>query len=191
MEKSQWRKKMIANLQALTNQEREKVSKKLIAELLQSNLWKNAKSIGVTISRGFEWDTNPIIDAAWQEKKAVCVPKCEPKTRKMTFHQLTSYEQLEEAYFGLLEPIVDLTEKMHKDRIDLLLVPGVVFDRSGFRIGFGGGYYDRFLSDFPNMTVSLLHSMQLIERVPKEEFDIPVEHLITEEGIFSIAREGI
>ena len=68
--------------------------------------------------------------------------------------------------------------------IDLLIVPGIAFDSEGFRMGFGGGYYDRFLQSFKGNTVSLAFQEQIVSNLPKEDHDIPVEKIITDEGIF-------
>lgn len=154
----------------------------LLKHLTASDVWKKAETIGITVAQGFEWDTKPIIEAGWKENKTVAVPKCEPKEKRLTFYTLEEYDQLEVVYYNLLEPKPDASLKLTKQKIDVLIVPGLLFDKQGYRIGFGGGFYDRFLTDFPNTTVSLLHSSQLMEDLPKEEFDIPVQYLITENG---------
>ena len=73
-----------------------------------------------------------------------------------------------------------MTELVEKKNIDLIVVPGVVFDRQGYRIGFGGGYYDRYLSDFEGKRIALAFDEQVIEAVPRESHDLPVHILITE-----------
>src|SRR5699024_4104882 len=102
---------------------------------------------------------------------------------KLVFYKIDSFEQVEKQLHGLQEPISEETIAMEKSQIDLLVVPGLVFDKAGFRIGFGGGYYDRFLVDYPNETVSLLSQSQLVNEIPVEEFDKPVEYLIVENQI--------
>ena len=101
--------------------------------------------------------------------------------KKTHFYQLDDFGQLEESYFQLLEPKTGETEKIDKFAIELLVVPGLVYDRRGYRIGFGGGYYDRFLADFHNETVSLAHKCQIVDKIQNEPFDIPVKHLIVEQ----------
>ena len=109
---------------------------------------KIAANIGVTISRFPEVDTQPIIEAAWKWENKIAVPKCIRETKEMDFRLLTSFDELETVYMDLLEPIVEQTESMGKEEIDLQIVPGVVFSNEGYRIGFGGGYYDRYLKDY-------------------------------------------
>lgn len=183
MDKSQLRKQAIAFLNSLSKPEKKSIGDKLTNQLIHSDMWKNASSIGVTISQGLEWDTKAIIDAAWKANKQVSVPKCDPATKGLTFYRFTTYEQLEVVYYNLKEPNPAKSQSTKKSMIDLLIVPGLLFDESGYRIGFGGGYYDRFLTDFTNETVSLVSKAQLVEEIPMETFDLPVHHLITEDGI--------
>lgn len=153
-------------------------SEQMREQLFQTDIWKNATTIGVTVSRGNEINTYPIIERAWGEEKTVVVPKCHAKDFSMDFRKIDSYEQLEVVYFGLKEPIVEKTELITPEEIDLLIVPGLLFDEKGFRIGFGGGFYDRYLERYPGITVSLSHPVQLNNDIPKEPFDKPVDYLI-------------
>lgn len=125
-----------------------------------------------------EWDTVPIIEKAWEEGKRVAVPKCLPN-RKMSFYQLDHFNQLVKGMHDIPEPNPDQTIIIEKNNIDLLIVPGIVFSPNGYRIGFGGGYYDRFLADFRNETVSLASHHQMVDQLPIDSFDIPVQHIIT------------
>ena len=178
MDKQELRKSGILKVKQLTKDKKKLIEQSLTNQLVHSMLWKQAKTIGITMSQGFEWNTKTIIEQAWKENKTVCIPKCEPKEKKLTFYQFDTYNQLEVVYYNLLEPKPEREKLVNKAFIDLLIVPGVLFDRRGYRIGFGGGYYDRFLMDFPNDTVSLISAMQLVDKVPEESFDVPVQHLI-------------
>ncbi|MFB4166475.1 5-formyltetrahydrofolate cyclo-ligase [Virgibacillus sp. JSM 102003] len=182
MDKIELRKNAITMLKSVSEQERKNIEGKLTQNIVESNIWEQSDVVGITISNGFEWNTKPIIEAAWDEGKSICVPKCRPKERKLDFYRINTYEQLEVVYYNLLEPIPEVTQRVDKDMIDLLIVPGLLFDRSGFRIGFGGGYYDRFLSDFPNNRISLASNAQIVEGLPTEPYDIPVDKIITESG---------
>jgi 5-formyltetrahydrofolate cyclo-ligase len=98
----------------------------------------------------------------------------------MQFYEISSFDQLEIVYMQLHEPNPNKTNKVESENISYLIVPGVVFDLSGFRIGYGGGYYDRFLSNYDGPTISIAFDEQLIEIVPSENFDVPVQLLITD-----------
>lgn len=183
MDKKQLRKVAKEKLAGIPDDERKEINVKLVRNLTATDWWKEAVVIGVTVSGDLEWDTKPIIRQAWQEGKTVAVPKCIPETRKLDFYKLEDFNQLEESFFQLLEPIPEQTEKLEKHSIELLVVPGLLYDARGYRIGFGGGYYDRFLADFPNRSVSILHSGQLIDEIPNGPYDIPIQQLITEKGV--------
>lgn len=182
MDKKQLRDMTKEKLINLDENTRKEVHQKLVEHLFESDLWKNASTIGVTISAGFEWDTESIIERAWQDGKTIAVPKCVNKPRALHFYELTSFDELEVVYYGLREPNPEKARKVEKQEIDLLIVPGIVFDNRGYRVGFGGGFYDRYLVDFENETVSLFYSEQLIDEVPAESYDMAVKSLITEEG---------
>lgn len=180
--KKSLRTNAIKALKEFPREEKEKVEERFLKHLTASTLWKEAKTIGITVAQGFEWNTKPMIEAGWKDNKTVAVPKCAPKEKQLTFYQLNNYNQLEIVYYNLLEPKSEETLKVNKQEIDVLIVPGLLFDKQGYRIGFGGGFYDRFLTDFQNITISMLHSSQLLEGIPKETFDIPVQFLMTENG---------
>ena len=145
-------------------------------ELYKDPLWQSAHTIGITVSAPPEVDTYQIIRKAWDEGKRIVTPKCLPKDRLMD----------ESVYFGLLEPIESKTVRVDPEEIDLLIVPGMAFEKDGFRMGVGGGYYDRFLQAYQGNTLSLAFQEQIVDDLPKEAHDIPVAKIITNEGIFSV-----
>jgi len=184
LNKDELRKETIKKLKNIRSDRKTTIEKQLHLILFSSPAWVNSQTIGITISKEFEWNTRPIIEQAWELGKTVCVPKSYPKEKELVFYKLDSYEQLEPSYYQLLEPKITETEQINKKQMDLLIVPGILFDKDGYRIGFGGGYYDRYLADYPNETVSLLARAQLIEDLPVHSFDINVNQMITEEGFF-------
>ena len=99
----------------------------------------------------------------------------------MDFYLYTNKNELENVYLDLYEPKDHREKLIDKDFIDLIIVPGLLFDPKGYRVGYGGGYYDRYLVDYPNITVSLAMEEQLVQYVPFDEYDIPVDFIITED----------
>ncbi|QUW22249.1 5-formyltetrahydrofolate cyclo-ligase [Sporosarcina sp. Marseille-Q4063] len=183
MKKSIFRNEMIKQLKSMKIQMYKQRSLAIKKNLLNSPEFLNASVIGITISRFPEVDTRPIIEAAWKLGKKIAVPKCENKTREMDFRTINSYDNLETVYLDLQEPIIAETKSVEKDKIDLQIVPGVVYANNGYRIGFGGGYYDRYLMDFKGDAVSLAFEKQTGQMIPFEEHDIPVQKIFTENGI--------
>ena len=177
------RKAMMTAFQQIDENERVAISKKLQENLFDTELWRGAETIGVYLSMGSEWDTRAIVDKGLEDGKNVTVPKTIPDSKELIFYQLTDPTQTRIGNFGLEEPDIQLTTAVDKDAIDLLIVPGLVFTQNGYRVGFGGGYYDRYLANFIHTTVSLVHTNQFVETFPIESFDIPINYLITEQGI--------
>lgn len=177
------RKKMKASLNRMKHDEYNELSKQIANGLFDTDEWKNAEIIGITISRGKEIDTSYIIRKAWEVGKQIAIPKCLPKTKGMDFRIFSDYKELEIVYYGLQEPKVEETNSVLPNQIDLLIVPGLIYDERGYRIGFGGGYFDRYLSTYPNETITLAFDLQVVKEIPNEAFDLPVQKIITDKKV--------
>ncbi|MDT2045468.1 5-formyltetrahydrofolate cyclo-ligase [Priestia aryabhattai] len=190
MNKADMRRKMKQRLLNLSTAGTYHAKSMLIAKkLLDTTWWQEADVIAITISRGQEVDTKRLIEIAWSQGKTIAVPKCVSEKSEMIFRKITSFSQLEVVFFNLQEPIELQTEVIKKSEIDLILVPGVVFSSNGYRIGYGGGYYDRFLVGYEQMKVSLAFHEQIVQSVPVESHDIPVDAIITDEEIIHCAHK--
>jgi len=177
------RQQLKRNLAKLSKPAYEDLSYKIACRLYDDEDWKRAEVIGVTVSRFPEVDTFQIIRKAWEQRKQVVIPKCYPKEKKMVFHELSEFSQLESVFYGLLEPIEALTREVGPDQIDLLIVPGLAYTKEGFRLGFGGGYYDRYLKSFPGKAISLAFNCQIVPDIQIENHDIPVAKIITNDQV--------
>lgn len=173
-------------LSQITKQTYEDYSYTIACQLFKEQEWKQAQVVGVTVSKYPEVDTYQIIRKAWETGKQVVVPKCIPAEKKLVFRTITEFSQLECVFHGLLEPIEALTKAVKPGEIDLLIVPGLAYTREGCRIGFGGGYYDRYLPHFSGHTLSLAFPEQLIPHFPADEHDIPVQKIITVNEVIKI-----
>lgn len=180
MEKKEIRNAMIKNLNTITIENREQKSKQIIDRLINTDFWKSADIIATTIPMEHEINTKYLISACWDVKKSVVVPKCNHKTKEMQFYKINSFNDLEKGYFGLQEPIEMKCEKISKEEIDLVIVPGVAFTYNGERLGYGGGYYDRFLVGYNNYLAALAYDVQMIENIPIEKHDIKIPFIYTE-----------
>lgn len=179
MDKTIIRQEILASLRRLSLDPEGKVAKEtiILTKLFQSAAWKQAASIGVTLSMSLELDTQGIIEKALNEGKSVSVPKTSPKG-KMDFIKISSRTIYEESKFGVREPIKG--DIIDKQQIDLLIVPGVAFRLDGYRVGFGGGYYDRYLADYSGQTCSLVFAEQLNQDWQPSPYDLPVNRLFLE-----------
>ncbi|WP_042345954.1 5-formyltetrahydrofolate cyclo-ligase [Bacillus massiliigorillae] len=175
-----------AKLASMTQEDFDQKCRAIENHLFQLDIWKQARTIGLTISNSREIHTKNIIEKAWKEGKKVAIPKCNPSDRSMMFRFFNDFSQLESVYYDLLEPIMEETVEAGTDDLELMIVPGVVFDERGFRIGYGGGYYDRYLEAFKGPTVSLLLPTQLVSEIPRNQYDIPVQTLILPSGVHKV-----
>lgn len=180
LDKATVRKQGVAGLDRLAEHKTLKTMKEadLYRQLFASDMWRQARTIGVTLSSPIEVDTEPILQRAFAENKNIAVPKTLPQ-RQMDFFEITPQTIYEISSFGIREPLTD--QVISPDKIDLMLVPGVAFMKTGYRVGFGAGYYDRYLADFPNATCSLIFQEQINEKWKPEPFDIPVAKILIEE----------
>ncbi|WP_050180846.1 5-formyltetrahydrofolate cyclo-ligase [Domibacillus robiginosus] len=179
MNKKKLRDEIKQQLASMSRPIYEQESFEIAARLYALPDWQNANMIAVTVSADFEVDTWQIIRSAWLAGKRVCVPKCYPGTKEMRFYQLNKFSDLETVYAGLYEPILQEKRYVNPKDIELMIVPGLLFNREGFRIGFGGGYYDRFLASYIGQTISLAFSIQIHPCIPVDHYDIPVQKIVT------------
>ena len=185
--KHEIRKRLLEKRDNLSGEFVAAASKTIQDFLIGSSWYAAAESIMVYNSFGNEVSTKAIISHSLNIGKAVYIPLCITKTKEIVACRIFGNEDLTPGRFGILEP--DRKNIFIGDRrqVQLLIVPGIAFDCLGNRIGFGAGYYDRFLSSFKHRpaAVSLAYSFQVLERLPADPLDVPVDAIITENGILS------
>ncbi|EMF45414.1 5-formyltetrahydrofolate cyclo-ligase [Planococcus halocryophilus Or1] len=186
MDKKTQRNHVLAMLSQMTADQYNSKSQAVINRLMKDPAFLSAETVGLTISAFPEVDTLALIDKCWMVGKKIAIPKCHSASRVMDFRIIEHFDQLETVYMKLKEPIVTKTSYIKPEKIDLLIVPGVVFSKQGFRIGFGGGYYDRFLANYTGDTRSVAFDCQIAEEIPVEEHDLPVEGIYTESGFIDL-----
>ncbi len=156
----------------MTLQEIEAASARLGELFASCEAYQQAKTIYFYLPYNQEVRTVPMIRRALAEGKRVAVPKVYDD--EMRFIYIDSLDGIEKGSFGIPEPVAD--EPVANDPTALILMPGLAFDRQGHRIGYGGGYYDKYLSAQPgHPTVALCYGFQMQEQLETEEFDIPVD----------------
>lgn len=132
-----------------------------------------------------EIDVMPIALDALSKGKKVAFPKCHPETRTMDYHIVTSVDQLTVEYYGLREPPVDLPiyDKALSDGHAICFVPGLLYDTAGYRLGYGKGFYDRYLTGFDGNVIGVVYSDFIVPSVPRGRFDVSINILLTEKGV--------
>jgi len=182
LDKKILRKKILQKRAELSTENIVNYSNIIENKLYKMDYYKNAKTIMSFISFGDEIITHEIIKNSIKNGKSVVVPITIPETKELKVSKILDFSELEIGYYNILTPKKDFLRFIDFNTIDLVLVPGVVFARDGYRVGYGGGYYDRFLSKFKEKvnTIGLAFDLQIVEEVPKDSFDIPVDFIITE-----------
>ncbi|MBQ6864083.1 MAG: 5-formyltetrahydrofolate cyclo-ligase [Clostridia bacterium] len=173
---------------ALSEQEKERLDKKIANKLLSLWSFREADTIFAYMSTGIEIGTDEIIAKAWELGKKVAVPRCIPGTRHMQFYYITDYSQLENGSFGVREPIPDKCIPATDSSNAICVVPALVFDKNCYRLGYGKGYYDRFLSGFEGSAVGLCYESCRNDALPHGKYDKSLDLFITETRIYTPAR---
>lgn len=158
--------------------------------------YRRADVILPYLSFGSEADTRAIIHAAWGEGKTVAIPRCVPGTRRMRWYRVSSLEGLERSAFGVEEPVPtkDNEQQVNADNHMLAIVPALTFDPAGYRLGYGGGYYDTFLTAFGGTSVGICHDALISGDLRAEgvvaPHDLPVQFVVTDARTFGKRMEG-
>ena len=175
MDKKELRRAIRERKRAMTEEEIVSRSAKLGALFTQSDAYKNAKTIYGYLPYNQEVRTVPMLEQALRDGKRVAVPKVYGD--EMKFLYLDDLTKVSKGYAGIPEPIAD--EPVADDETALVLMPGLAFDPAGHRIGYGGGFYDKFLAAEPNHpTLALCYEFQMLPALDTEEHDIPVDTVL-------------
>ena len=171
--KKELRQTVLNQMKKLSGKETEQADSWLTQHLLSSAAYQKAQVIATYLSMPHEVSTAAFIKQAQLDGKRVLVPKTYGQGRMIFVDYDESH--LQKSSFGLMEPISE--EAVEKTEIDLIHVPGVVFNSQGFRIGYGGGYYDRYLADFAGASISSIYSFQQSDFEP-DYHDIAVKEVL-------------
>ena len=140
----------------------------------------------VFLSFGSEVLTDELIEWGWDAGKRIVVPLCRPEGRVLTPCLIGGFDELETGHYGIREPKAESLRVVPPGEIEAVLVPAVAFDRRGYRVGYGGGYYDRFLLKVPRAAkIGAAFACQIVPAVPIDRYDAQVERIATEEGIIT------
>ena len=175
MDKTALRQLIREKKRAMTQQQILLRSERLAELFIATQAYQEARTIYGYLPYNQEVRTVPILERAIQDGKRVAVPKVYGDT--MRFIYLEDFSKVEKSSFGIPEPVADAP--VAEDETALVLMPGIAFTQKGDRMGYGGGFYDRFLAEEPNHpTVALCYDFQILDSLPTEEYDIPVDMVL-------------
>jgi len=169
------------NLRAsFSEKQKKQYDKEIFKRLISLYQYRDSSLILTYVSKDIEVDTIKLIEKALSDGKQVAVPKCIAGTRNMDFYFITGFDCLEKSTFGVLEPITDICRRTESFENSVCIVPGMSFDIRGYRLGYGKGYYDRFLSGYNGTKVGLCYSNCVKWKLPNGKYDETVDILVTE-----------
>ena len=188
LEKQRLREERLAARETLSEQERCVLDESITQKLLATPEYAEAATVLTYVSVSSEVSTRMIIERALCDGKTVAVPRCLPGHR-LEFVAITSLDQLVPAPFNLLEPAKDLSALTESHMNDTIcIVPALLVDAKGYRLGYGAGFYDRFLSTYSGKKICLAYQQNLSKtELPHTEFDVPVDMVITESAVLTCA----
>lgn len=164
---------------------REEINRAIAAQVLCSQAFMGAQTVFVYVSTEQEIGTKTIIDDAFAGGKTVCVPRCSANG-VMTARRIASWDDLHtRGAFGILEPD-EHTPVIPPAEIDLAIIPSLACDRQGYRLGYGGGYYDRFLPQTAAIKVALCAHNRLVDSLPHETHDVRCQIIVTEKELLRV-----
>lgn len=188
LEKQRLREEHLAAREALSEQERSVLDDRITQKLLATSEYAEATTVLTYVSVSSEVSTRMFIECALRDGKTVAVPRCLPG-HCLEFVAIASLEQLVAAPFNLLEPAKELpavTEDQKNNSI--CIVPALLVDTKGYRLGYGAGFYDRFLSTYPGKKICLAYQQSLSRTtLPHTAFDVAVDVVITESEVLTCA----
>lgn len=178
--KKNLRREMKALRKNIPASDKTELDRKMREQLFASPEYRKAELLLTFISFGDEPDTRAVLERAWQDGKVTAVPRCLPE-HKMSFYIIRSFDDCKEGAYGIPEPLEECAEAETDGENILCLVPGLAFSKDGGRLGYGGGYYDRFLCRHENIKAfGYCADMFIKEDVPLEDTDIKLCGLITD-----------
>lgn len=158
----------------------------ICSAFLNSDIYNSADEILCYCSFGSEIDTSKIIETALNDGKKLYLPKCTDKNGSMTFYLVSDIRNLVKGTFGISEPDTEKCSPAFEFHNAVCVVPGLSFDRNGHRLGYGKGYYDRFLEKFTIKSAGLCYNDLISSSLPAEKYDLPVDYIFTETEIIKV-----
>ena len=185
MNKIEIRKKILNIRNNLTKETLNDFNKDIFNTLINSDIYINAKNIFIYISFGSEVETKKIIEHAISIGKNIYVPKTDKSIKEMIAVKIHNFDNMTVDKWGILEPTI-VDKNLVGNKFDLIIMPGVAFDITGNRIGYGGGYYDKYIYQLKNKPtiLALAYEFQIINNIIAESHDIKLDYIITENNFY-------
>lgn len=182
MDKKDLRKRLIEKRKSLDKTEKARWDKAISEKIINSDYFKNAKQVLVFSSTDDEFDTSYIVEYGKLKAKQLFYPLCTDRNGNMIFLKVDSPDDLVSGMYGIKEPKSTCEKYIAKEN-DLVIVPCLSADRHKSRIGYGKGYYDRFLKDFNGVSISPCYNAMLEDEIPTDKYDIQINIIVTDKEV--------
>lgn len=173
---------------SLSPEKKEALDKRIESKLL--NLWslREASLVLIYVSAEREIETKSLISVLLSRNIPVAVPRCNDGEGNMSFYRIYSFDDLEPGAYGLMEPIIEKCEKITETLHTVCVIPALMCDTRGYRLGYGKGYYDTFLTDFRGKKIMLCYDFELVDRLPRTSLDKTADIVLTDKRTLFISK---
>ena len=179
MDKKETRKILLQKRREIPKDKKVIYDKEISKQIIESDFYKKAENVLVFASAENEFDTSFIIDKCKADKKNVYYPICIDNEGKMEFRKVDSNDDLQIGMYNIPEPKAHC-KNYHQQKNDIIIVPCLSVDKNGYRIGYGKGYYDRFLKDFTGVSICPCYNELQSDILPTDKFDVKINILVTQ-----------
>lgn len=188
-EKSRYREECLQKRRCIPKETKAEYERKICEHIINSISYKYYDTLLLYAALPDEPDLSYLAKKALSDGKRVAYPRCIPGTHDMTFHYVLDPSRLSAGSYGIAEPSSDLPLfDPEGQSCSVCFIPAVAADKNGYRIGYGGGYYDRFLSGFNGTLAAVTFSDFLFDKVPRGQYDIQADFTVTEGGILTVVK---
>ena len=190
-EKDEIRKDFLEKRYALGEEERKRRSDAICSLAASLVSFRHADTILLYAPIKAEIDVVPLFEEAIKRGKKVAFPRCDCENRTMTYHYVSSIDEMKPCAYGILEPdeSAPVYDPENSSDVAVCYIPGLAFDIYGYRLGYGKGYYDKFMHSFRGCTIGLIYSEFIVPSLPRGKFDRHADIMLTEKGIKAIKPE--
>ena len=173
---------------SMTPEQKQQLDKQITELFLNSEEYRSCETLLCFVSTDIEVSTRDILERAFSEKTVLC-PRCEGSSADgiMFFYKVNSLDELTSGKMGILEPSPD-SPKVTAFKNAMCVLPGLSFDKNGYRLGFGGGYYDRFLADFNGIKAGVCYESCVSDTLKHNSYDIKADMLFTDKTIYRFSE---
>ncbi len=187
-DKGEIRKRILQMRNAMTREAITSGSLTIVKRLTELDQIRRASTLMVYLGFGSEVRTDDLILWGWGAGKRIAVPLCRPKSRELLACRIEGFDELERGHYGIREPKEDLIRPIPPEELDAVVVPAVAFDLQGHRLGYGGGYYDRYLPGAPQaIRIGAAFTCQIVAEIPADPHDVRMDRIVTDREIIRSA----